>query len=337
MKTTFFVLAALIAVAAASVEFTDIPEPFVDHAAPHMKFLSFQTQFGKKYESNAEWEFRFNVFQNNLKKIDALNKNEKAIGGGALFGITKFADMHEEEFKDMYLTAKTPANYDNAPEFQPTTNDTPKSIDWRTKGAVTPVKNQEQCGSCWAFSATEEIESAWFLAKGQTVDLSPQQIVSCDTTCYGCGGGWTYLAYEYVMKAGGMEAESDYPYTSGGGDSGTCKFDASDVKVTISGYEYATKTKDETKMASAMAEKGPISVCVDASSWQFYQSGVLKSCGTQIDHCVQAVGYDTSDDGTPYWTVRNSWGTTWGISGYILVERGTNTCAISEVATLVNI
>lgn len=206
----------------------------------------------------------------------------------------------------------------------------PKEIDWRQKGAVTPVKNQEQCGSCWAFSATESIESCNFVAGNKLDVLAPEQIVDCDTTCNGCQGGLPSSAFQYVMGAGGQEWSKDYPYTAGGGQAGQCQFKKSDVAETIRGWSYATQEKSETAMMDAMATKGPLSVCVDASAWQFYSGGVMQpsSCGTQLDHAVQAVGYTSQ-----YWIVRNSWGESWGEQGYIRLAYGQNTCGVAQLPT----
>jgi len=208
------------------------------------------------------------------------------------------------------------------------------------------VKDQQQCGSCWAFSATEEIESAWFLSKKTLPVLSPQQIVSCDTTDAGCNGGDTITAYQYVQSAGGLESDSAYPYTSGGGDSGTCKFDKSKVVATVGGFTYATPPctdscthQNETTLANSLLD-APVSICVYAESWQNYNSGILKTnCPrsySDLDHCVQLVGFNFAGT-TPYWIVRNSWNTDWGVAGYIYIESGTNLCGIADEATIVTI
>lgn len=223
----------------------------------------------------------------------------------------------------------------------------PKSLpakwDWRTDGlingvsAISAVNNQGYCGSCWAFSATEEIESMNFLDKtstdkGKPWNLAVQQIVDCAHKALGCQGGWTYIAYEYVEKAGGMDPTSDYPYTA---RNGACHFKKSEVKADISTWKYVTKDRDEEAMKHFVATTGPLSVCVDAASWQFYTKGVLRRCGKQIDHCVQLTGYGEKD-GVQAWNIRNSWGLTWGEKGYIYLLYGKNTCAVAEVATYVH-
>mmetsp|Transcript_9761 Transcript_9761/g.19804 ORF Transcript_9761/g.19804 Transcript_9761/m.19804 type:complete len:159 (-) Transcript_9761:213-689(-) len=153
---------------------------------------------------------------------------------------------------------------------------------------------------------------------GETVILSPQQIVSCDRTSQGCNGGWTESAYTYIKNNGGLETEDDYPYTSWIGNSGTCKSDSSKAAATLSGY---TTVSGEDNMASYVQSTGPLSVCLDASTWSSYTGGVMKVCGSSVDHCVQAVGV-LPDTAGGYWKVRNSWGTTWGESGFIRLEFG---------------
>jgi cathepsin F len=161
--------------------------------------------------------------------------------------------------------------------------------------------------------------------------LAPQEIVDCDTVDQGCNGGDPPTAYQFVMQEGGMEDESDYPYTA---QDGTCNFQANLVKVTISNWQYATQNSDETTMQSNLASWGPLSICVDAEPWQDYTGGVLMAsdCSNQLDHCVQLVGYDMTQS-TPFWIVRNSWGTDWGEAGYIRLEYGTNTCGLTEEST----
>eukprot|EP00463_Aulacantha_scolymantha_P000693 TRINITY_DN1429_c0_g1_i1.p1 TRINITY_DN1429_c0_g1~~TRINITY_DN1429_c0_g1_i1.p1 ORF type:complete len:227 (-),score=43.75 TRINITY_DN1429_c0_g1_i1:216-896(-) len=226
-------------------------------------------------------------------------------------------------------------------------------MDWRDHGAVTAVKDQGQCGSCWAFSATEAVESAYFMAEKTLPILSPQQIVSCDTKGgdYGCNGGFPYGAYEYLIKAGGIETEQDYPYTSGSGDSGTCKFDVSKFSIKISNYTYAVPPcqegacdhQDEQLFAANVVTSGPASVCVDATTWQFYSEGIVRDLQTcprdaaSQDHCVELVGFNTDKNGKKYWIVRNSWNTNWGMDGYILLEIGQNLCGIANLATFVDI
>jgi len=161
--------------------------------------------------------------------------------------------------------------------------------------------------------------------------LSPQEIVDCDDSDSGCNGGDPPTAYEYIISAGGLETEKDYPYTA---TDGSCSFDSSKVYATISGWGYATKTDDESEMQTHLVNNGPLSICVDAESWNDYNGGILMAsdCGTSLDHCVDAIGYDTTSN-SPYWIVRNSWGTGWGENGYIRLQYGQDTCGMATEAT----
>jgi len=291
-------------------------------------FLNFQKTYGKSY-SDAEFTKRLEVFNNNLERVNKLNAEHILIGGEAVHGVTKFSDLTPEEFKSMYLTYVPRNESVHRPHLQ---LDGPlsDSVDWRGRGAVTAVKDQGQCGSCWAFSATEAIESYFFLRSGNLVELSPQQITSCDKVDGGCNGGWPYRAYQYVMGAGGLERNDDYPYTSGsGGQTGQCKFDGSKVVGGTRMNGYTSIQQSEGQLQAAL-NNGPASVCVAADAFQTYTGGILRSCPGSIDHCVQAVGYDT-DGG--FWIVRNSWATSWGEQGYIRIAMGQNLCQIAQDAT----
>jgi len=296
----------------------------------HNEFVSFMSMYNKEY-TREEYSQRYENFKASLERIQQLN-NE----GGATFGINEFADMSPEEFKDKILM-KIPIEVFNNTDFDPYFQPEATDFDWRSKGGVTAVKNQGQCGSCWAFSATEAIESAWILgghATASSINLAPQQIVDCDRTSAGCNGGTTESAYNYVHQAGGEEGTDHYPYTA---KDGTCKFSAQYVQAKISSYKKATSRGDENTLQSNLQSWGPISICLDASKWQHYSSGVMTStqCCTgscQLDHCVQLVGFSGTSS-PAYWIVRNSWGTSWGISGYIHLEMGKNTCGLTNDAT----
>jgi len=306
-------------------------------------FRSFKREFNKTYETQEIEQEKFAVFKHNLLKAHKLNQLED----DEIFGITKYSDWTLEEFQVLLGFNRTASNrfMDSITVREPTITDVPSAYDWRDHGAVTAVKDQGQCGSCWAFSATEEIESRWILAGNDEIEFSPQQITSCDKTDLGCNGGDTLTAYQYVEGAGGMTTEKKYPYTSGdSGRSGFCE----DDKIKIAGgdvksMEWATHQckyggcshQDEDTLKKNLADKGPVSICVNAERWQSYKRGVMspKSCGghtaRDLDHCVQLVGY-TED----YWIVRNSWNTDWGIDGYIHLSVGDNTCGVANEATI---
>jgi C1A family cysteine protease len=306
----------------------------------HTEFAVFKEKYNKEYKSVDEEFMRYRIFRKNLKRIAKLNLRSK---GRNNFGVTKFTDLTPSEFSHMYLMPKRPKpviREEDVLNFTTQAPELPAQWDWRTDGlkggvsCITKVYNQGQCGSCWAFSATEEIESMTFLqtsGASSPDNLSMQQIVDCCTAAYGCQGGWTYVAYQYVEQAGGLDSLASYPYTA---QNGQCEFNKANVEAKISSWKYVTQSENEGTMKQFAATTGPMSICVDASSWQFYQGGVLSNCGNQIDHCVQITGYSTQQ-GVEAWNVRNSWGTDWGVSGYIYLEYGQNTCALADVVTTV--
>ena len=314
MKTAIFCFAVLVVVALASAD------QFDDWAVKH----------GKKYATLEETAHRRSVFFDNLKHVAAMNADLKAQGHDQVYNTTIFMDMTREEFKATHL------NYvDKRVEHPTKSYDHSRdkaSVDWRKHHVVTPVKNQGQCGSCWAFSATETVESFWALAGHHLTELSPQQVTSCTTGCDGCGGGLPYVAYEYLERAG-LESAHAYPYRSGNGDTGRCEYNRHHVAAHVKGWSYVAQRGDWHSLRSAVSHDGPVSICVDASTWQFYHGGVLSSnCGQQLDHCVQLVGF--KDD---YWMVRNSWTASWGIEGYIHIKMGENLCGIANAATIVHV
>jgi C1A family cysteine protease len=309
---------------------------------PHLEFAQFIQKYNKVYATQDEFKERFEIFQDNLATIRQLNKDAN---GRTLYGITKFADLTKDEFKDYkgYVQSSNPPtrgslatemSYEPV-QTMPESGSLPSTFDWKNQGAVTPVKDQGQCGSCWAFSATEGSESAWFLAGHTLTELSPQEVVSCDTKCEGCNGCDLPEAFSYI-ESKGLETEQEYPYTSGTTEkNGNCEYQSSEVVAYITGWEYATQTKNETQMQVAMYQYGPLSICVDAQTWQFYRGGVITSnCGTRLDHCVQATGWNTAQN-PPYWLIRNSWGASWGEQGYVWVEMYKDLCGVAEEATYV--
>lgn len=327
----FLVAASTLAVASATAMEAD-PD--------FLAFSSFMEKYNRHYSSQAEVAGRFQIFKDNLRLIEERNND----GGMDQHAVNQFADIHPNEFAAKYLGTRLLGR--NLAENQIEYNETqlvaaPKTIDWRAKGAVTPVKNQGQCGSCWAFSTTEQIESDTFLATGKLDVLSPQQIVSCDTVDGGCNGGNPINGYSYVYSAGGIEFDKDYPYTSGTTQAdGTCTFNAKFIAANTKPTTYglvSQSASQESNMYTQILDT-PMSVLVQATTWQTYSGGIITSkdgCGTNIDHAVQAVGIGQSG-GVTYWIVRNSWSATWGEDGYVYVQTGSNVCGITSQATITN-
>jgi cysteine peptidase B len=314
-------------------------------------FEAFKTKYNKQYSAGEE-PLRLQRFVNSLEKIVQMNSEVE----DSVFGITKFSDLSPEEFASQYLTYKPRVERENESYtvFQPSSSlrgvsaGTPTNFDWRDEGKVTAVKDQGGCGSCWAHSAVEGIETSSAIKGYPLTELSVQQLVSCDSTDAGCRGGDLPPAFEYVMKAGGLATASSYPYTSGSFPwrSGTCESFSVQSGTTVKSYEYATEpcfgsctSQDEDTLAKNVANGGAPSICVDASAWQNYRGGVMtsKSCSSSyrsLDHCVQLTGYHGYGTSSGYWIVRNSWAEDWGEDGYIYLEMGTNTCGVADEAVL---
>jgi len=300
------------------------------------QFLEFQLKFHKSYPTNLEFETAFQNFRDNLRWSEELNKaNPKAT-----FGPTKFSDMSREDFARHYLMKPLNWTINRPPTkvFQGPPSDS-TNVDWRKSGCITPVYDQGQCGSCWAFSATETIESYYFLAGNALTSLSMEQIVDCDTSDDGCGGGYPSSAYQYVQSAPGIDSYSSYQYTAGGGQAGQCQFNTQNVVTNVAGSQTISGEQGlyQQTALSQSSGGGPVSVCVDASSWQNYQGGIMTSCGSSIDHCVQLVGYQNYGNSNACWLVRNSWSTSWGEAGYLRIAIGQDLCAIGDAATIVSI
>jgi C1A family cysteine protease len=289
------------------------------------QFSNFQERFAKKYESIHELENRFQIFKTNLRNIIIHNMDRSQ---NFTMGVNQFTDLTPEEFKSLYVGTgiQTTVGGTSCGSYSNSASGTPASIDWRTKGAVTSVKDQGQCGSCWTFSSTGAVEGAWAIAKGQLIDFSEEQLVECAGIKYGsmgCNGGSMEGAFNYII-ANGQCTASSYPYTSGTGQSGSCK-SCSAVAHLSSCSDV--KPNDQLSLKAAVARQ-PVSVAIEADTryFQSYSSGVLtsSSCGTNLDHGVLAVGYGT-ENGIDYWLVKNSWSTSWGDNGYVKIARSSST------------
>ncbi|KAJ7966822.1 Cysteine proteinase [Quillaja saponaria] len=308
-------------------------------------FSIFKSKFGKTYSTNEEHDYRFGVFKANLRR----SKKHQKLDPSAVHGITKFSDLTPSEFRRNFLGLKRlrlPKDAHSAPILP--TNDLPADFDWRDHGAVTPVKDQGSCGSCWSFSATGALEGAHFLATGELVSLSEQQLVDCDHECdpeeygscdSGCNGGLMNNAFEYTLKVGGLEREKDYPYT--GRDRGTCKFDKSKIVASVSNFSVVSI--DEDQIAANLVTNGPLAIAINAAFMQTYIGGVSCPyiCGKHLDHGVLLVGFGSAAFAPirlkekPYWIIKNSWGQNWGNNGYYHICRGRNVCGVDSMVSTV--
>eukprot|EP01064_Diplonema_japonicum_P037932 TRINITY_DN903_c0_g1_i1.p2 TRINITY_DN903_c0_g1~~TRINITY_DN903_c0_g1_i1.p2 ORF type:complete len:365 (+),score=118.38 TRINITY_DN903_c0_g1_i1:45-1139(+) len=300
---------------------------------PNYSFSDYVAEYGKQYNAVEKVE-REAIFMKNLEKIRRHNADASQT---YKMGVNPYADWSAEEFK-----AKRTGLKGDRPEMLtnveiPKKGARPASVDWRQKGVVTPVKNQAMCGSCWAFSATETMESATAIATGTLPVLGPQQLVSCSPNPNDCGGtggckGSTQiLAYNYTITAG-LTLEKDYPYSSGIGITHECKPELIKPAIGINGF-VLLPINNYTAIMDAVAFVGPVAISADAASWQLYESGIYsKNCGYEVDHGIQLVGYG-EENGTMYWIVRNSWAATWGEQGYIRIKRfgeGQEPCGMDE-------
>ncbi|XP_023756136.1 vignain [Lactuca sativa] len=275
--------------------------------------------------SHQEKQRRFNVFKANAFHVHETNKMDKPYK----LKLNKFADMTNHEFKSKFAGSKIKHHrmlqgdrIGNKTFMYANVDSVPTSVDWRKKGAVTPVKDQGQCGSCWAFSTVVAVEGINYIKTKELVSLSEQELIDCDTKeNQGCNGGLMDLAFDYIKKIGGLTKEDNYPYMALDGRCNSKKENT--PVVSIDGHEDVPKNNEKALM-KAVANQ-PVSVAIDAGEqdFQFYSEGVFTGkCGTELDHGVAAVGYGTTLDGTKYWIVKNSWGAEWGEKGYIRMQRG---------------
>jgi len=296
-------------------------------------FVSFMHKYGKSYNHD-EFQVRFNNFKSNLAFINAHNARNDVTFKVAM---NKFGDLTSEEFGRLFNGLRVPQGYVHQASFVNPQVALPDTWDWNAQGAVTPIKDQGQCGSCWAFSTTGSVEGCHFLGTKGLVGLSEQNLVDCSDSQgnQGCNGGLMTQAMDYI-KANGIDSESSYPYTA---QDGTCNFNPSNVASHETGYANVA-SGDEGALQQSVYQ-GPTSVAIDASqsSFQFYTSGVYSdpNCSSsQLDHGVLAIGWGTdSSSGSAYWLVKNSWGTSWGQQGFIWMARNSNNmCGIATMATL---
>ncbi|GFP84596.1 cysteine proteinase rd21a [Phtheirospermum japonicum] len=302
-------------------------------------YESWLVKHGKAYNALGEKERRFEIFKDNLRFIDEHNSVDRPYK----VGLNRFADLTNEEYRSRFasgrlerragLTSRRASDRYAVKAGEKL----PGSVDWREKGAIAPVKDQGQCGSCWAFSTVAAVEGVNKIVTGDLIVLSEQELVDCDRSYnQGCNGGLMDYGFKFVIDNGGLDTEDDYPYNA---HDGTCDgYRKNAHVVSIDSYEDVPEN-DEQALMKAVAHQ-PVSVAIEAGgrAFQLYQSGVFTGlCGTDLDHGVVAVGYGT-ENGKDYWIVRNSWGPSWGESGYIRLERNvanttTGKCGIAVEAS----
>ncbi|KAL6865222.1 hypothetical protein ACP4OV_016373 [Aristida adscensionis] len=302
----------------------------IDEEAMKARHETWMTEHGRTYKDEAEKTQRFRVFKANVDSIDSSN----AAGKKYHLAINKFADMSNDEFIAMYTGFKPmPSRGKKLSGFKYenfTLSDIPQAVDWTKKGAVTKIKDQKQCGCCWAFSTVGAVEGIHQIMTGQLQSLSAQQLVDCSTNNHGCQGGNMDIAFQYIVDNGGIATEDAYPYKA---TQSMCQSVQPSVK--IRGHQDVPQDNEDA-LAMTVANQ-PVSVGIDAKStnFQFYHSGVMPGdgCGTEMTHAVTAVGYGSAQNGGQYWLLKNQWGEDWGERGYMRLERGTGACGVAKMAS----
>jgi len=292
------------------------------------EFYDFKEKHNKNYTTYEEHLERFEIYKANKAKIAAHNAENLSWK----LGMNQFGDMTGYEFS-LYVKRGSGGGFvpqpENERQVKAHASATCTEVDWVKKGAVTPVKNQGQCGSCWAFSTTGAIEGRSYVSTGVLASLAEQELVDCDKVDSGCNGGLMDYGFEYVSQQNGLCSEIEYPYVSGDTQkAGTCVRTQCSTKYDPITSYHDVASKDSSALESALCD-GPVAIAIEAdqNSFQFYSDGVLTAtgCGQNLDHGVLLVGmgYD-SETGSDYWKVKNSWGESWGESGYIRMCRNCN-------------
>jgi len=325
------------------------------------QFDEFKVTYKREYATPEEETERFLIFAQNMEKAARLTLEERT----ATYGMTRFADLTEAEFKRDFLgyngkwhkfSNETLPKYQKEctacarfPEFARFASRNPDSLDWVELGAVTDVKDQGYCGSCWSFGTTGDVEGVWFLAGNDLTSLSEQQLVSCDYRTnvkdglnLGCNGGLQESAFNYLINEApyGLVSEETYPYakTTYAGSTGTCDeslvTEANVVAKISSWSQVSSSAREESDIYDALVNSGPVTIGLNAQNMQLYRSGVANPSvcpASGVDHAVLIVGYGT-DSGTDYWKIKNSWSDTWGEDGYYRIVAGSNACGLATDA-----
>ncbi|XP_057643581.1 cathepsin Q-like [Chionomys nivalis] len=291
----------------------------------------------EKSYSLEEEALRRTVWEKNMKMIK-LHNVENGLGkNGYTMKMNAFGDMTDEEFKKMVVGFPMQTHKRGKGIWKRSLSGLPKFVDWRKEGYVTPVRKQGRCGSCWAFAAAGAIEGQMYKKTGKLIPLSVQNLVDCSKPHgnNGCAWGHIYTAFQYVLHNGGVEAEATYPYK---GKGGPCRYNPQNVAAKI--REYVTLPEDEDILMDAVATQGPIAAGMHVyKSFSFYNEGIYHepNCSSiAVNHGVLVVGYGfegNETDGNNYWLIKNSWGQSWGMNGYMKIAKDRNNhCGIASYA-----
>ncbi|ESR59058.1 hypothetical protein CICLE_v10017565mg [Citrus x clementina] len=300
-------------------------------AEKHEKWMA---EHGRSYKDELEKDMRFKIFKQNLEYIDKVNNNNNNSNEGInrtyKLGTNQFSDLTNAEFRASYAGNSMAITSQHSSFKYQNLTQVPTSMDWREKGAVTSIKNQGGCAACWAFSAVAAVEGITQISSGNLIRLSEQQLLDCSSNGNsGCVAGKSDIAFKYIIKNQGIATEADYPYHQVQGSCG--REHAAAAK--ISSYEVLPSGDEQALLKSVSMQ--PVSINIEGTGQDFknYKGGIFNGvCGTQLDHAVTIIGFGTTEDGTKYWLIKNSWGDTWGEAGYMRIQRDEGLCGIGTQA-----